>query len=403
MSNRPLKFCGIIAAMLSSGVHLSAQTQGLTFTSVSVGNGHACAIETSGALYCWGRNDFQQLGFAGPDNPTPRAARTDLATTWLSVSAGFFHTCAVRRDHRVFCWGHNGYGQLGTGTVSTTGELPPGSVTGTLSFLRVSAGSGSTCGIERAPGYIVIAQEPVIGKVYCWGANGDGQLGNGLTSNYLAPTAVSGTATYTTLSLGDIHACAIVAGTKGTARCWGRGANGQIGDGTANPSNIPKALLEGPTAAVPTPRFRTIESGATFSCGLGLEAGSTDAALYCWGKTWFEPQTNFPVPAVTSLRFIAITAGAQHTCGITAANTAYCWGINGSGRLGTGSTSNTIEAPAPVAGSYRFKMLSAGAEQTCGITMSGLLMCWGSNSRGALGTGSSATESRVPVKVAGQP
>ena len=385
----------------------AAQTGTLTFTSVTVGDGHACAIAGTGELYCWGRSNLKQGGFQG-DKKVPTLARADLASSWLSASAGSLHTCAVRRDYRVFCWGDNSKGQLATGSTSTIGELPAGPVTGGLSFLRVAAGGTHTCGVQRAAGYVVIAGEPVIGKLYCWGDNSSGSVGNSLAGrNVTAPVVVSGGLNYTTVRAGERHTCAILysgtAANKGSTQCWGLGAMGQLGNGTFQEfSLVPTAIKEGSTLPFPIPRFRSIGVSTVSSCGVAFDLTTPDALTYCWGDLLgLMPPTSVPSPLPGNLRLSRIEGGSVHSCGLTSTGTAYCWGSNSRGQLGTGSTSSG--PPAVVAGNHKFQSLALGAYSTCGITTNGVLMCWGSNEYGQLGIGTVGGESRVPVKVALQP
>src|SRR5262245_44966447 len=174
---------------------------------VSAGTHHACGIRTTGRLYCWGSDNFGQLGNGAPTalQPTPIQVAGG-ATNWTQVSAGGLHTCARRSTGRLFCWGFDGFGQLGNGP--TAGEQPtPVQVAGGFTdWTQVSAGSVHTCGRRST------------GRLYCWGSDTFGQLGDGGTdADQPAPTLVAGGATnWTNVSAGGQHTCAL----RSTRRLW---------------------------------------------------------------------------------------------------------------------------------------------------------------------------------------
>jgi alpha-tubulin suppressor-like RCC1 family protein len=152
---------------------------GHSFTVASAGGSHACGVTSTGAAYCWGDNTSGELGIGSVDvNPhaTPLAIAGGLAFT--SVSAGATHVCGVASSGAAYCWGDNGYGELGDGTM--TSSATPVAVAGGLSFAAVSAGNRATCGVT--PSHVA----------YCWGFNAYGQLGNGTTTNSATPVKVTG-------------------------------------------------------------------------------------------------------------------------------------------------------------------------------------------------------------------
>jgi alpha-tubulin suppressor-like RCC1 family protein len=251
------------------------------------------------------------------------------------------HTCALDPGGVAYCWGSNIEGKLGVGTTVGPQDC-----------------SGAPCSMQPAPvagalrftGIGVGEQHTcalsTAGTVFCWGVNDLGQLGNGTTTGRTTPGAVSGGRAFVSLSVGARHSCALT--SDGTAYCWGYNFSGQLG------------------------RLTSVE----------------------WGGT--------PAAVTTSLRFSAISAGGAHTCGIATDGETYCWGDNGSGQLGTGTTSLAVTAPTRVAGGLTFGEVSAGGSHTCGLTPAGVAYCWGENADGSLGDGTGERRN-VPTKVAGQP
>jgi hypothetical protein len=179
--------------------------EGLAFGSVSAGIGqHACAVTTAGDAYCWGRNTNGQLGNGSTtDRLTPVAVSGGLTFGMVSAGANE-HTCGVTTGGQAWCWGWNNYGEVGDGT--TTTRLAPVAVSGGLTFAAVSGGAnGFTCGLTTA------------GAGYCWGLNNVGQLGDGTTTARLTPVAVSGGLTFLQLSAGFAHVSAVATGGTGYA------------------------------------------------------------------------------------------------------------------------------------------------------------------------------------------
>ena len=397
-----------------------------------------CALRGDGAVLCWGANSD---GSGGTDphvaNPIATATVVNGISGAIAISMGTRHTCALRADGTVFCWGGNAIGQLGNGTLDT-GFAPhptPALVPGLTGVVALGAGGAWTCARR------------VDGTMSCWGRNVEGQLGNGTTTNALAPAVVSGFA-------GSISARGVVAGTAhacarradGTAACWGQNDLGQAGDGSTTDALVPVvvhglsnvgALGEGsgdhtcarrgdgsvacwgdnsvqqtgdrftgalfnttPFVVVGVDRVVQVATGAQHTCAL-----RSDGAVFCWGGnadgqlgSGFSDTilgAPFQVPGLTNA--VAIGAGAAHTCALLAAGTISCWGKNSSGQLGNGTTTSTL-APVAVSSLTDAVALTLGAHHTCALRAGGGVVCWGLNSRGQLGNGS-ATNRLLPSKV----
>ncbi len=294
---------------------------GLTFDAISRGLLHACGVTTGRAAYCWGDNFNGQLGDGDSiDSPVPKAVVGGLA--FKVVSAGVYHACGVTTAGAIFCWGNNHGGELGNGTISYTNSQPI-PVSSDSSFIGVAAGYQFSCGLTTS------------GAAYCWGDNEYGELGTGDTTFSAVPVAVSGALKFVALSVGYFHACGLTA--SGAAYCWGGNFEGELGNGTTRASTTPVAVSGGLT-------FAAISAGQWATCGV-----TTSGAAFCWGYNGFGqlgsatiPLTiapnSTPVPVSGVLTFATINTGYYHTCGVTTAGVAYCWGDDSEGELGDGST-----------------------------------------------------------------
>jgi alpha-tubulin suppressor-like RCC1 family protein len=374
---------------------------------VSAGSDYTCGVTTGGAAYCWGYNGFGQLGDGtGTDRLTPVAVFGGL--TFAAVSAGDYHTCGLTTSGAAYCWGRNDAGQLGNGTPN--GSLTPVAVFGGLTFAAVSAGVYHTCGVTTS------------GAAYCWGDNFFGALGNGTTTNSATPVAVSGGLTFAAISAGDYHTCGVT--PSGAAYCWGDNPYGALGNGTT--SGPPQCVVTGtsyPCSTTPVAvsgglTFATVSAGSFYTCGV-----TPSGAAYCWGANglgWLGngTTTNSATPVAVSggLTFAAVSARYYQACGVTTDGAAYCWGSNLYGGLGNGTNVGPqlcsgvacSTTPVAVAGGLTFAAVSVGTysnfyqeSHTCGVTPGGAAYCWGFNRYGQLGDGTSGTDRLTPVAVSG--
>ena len=296
---------------------------------------------------------------------------------YAQISAGHRHTCALTPDGTAWCWGANDEKQLGVDTTLPICEgfpcsAAPQQAGGALRFKQIVTGTFMTCALAMD------------GRPWCWG----------LRYRWLDTLDRSATATlvetdsvFVSITGADQHSCGLTAG--GTAMCWGTNFSGQLGDSTTTNRRSP-APVSGSL------RFVSLSAGGANTCGI-----STEGDAWCWGDNrWgqlglgevpynaFGLRRRFPGKVVGGEKYQAIVSGGEHTCALTTAGAARCWGRNENAQqLGDDSGVLQRGVPGPVAGSFTFDALSAGSIVTCGHTAANAIYCWGSDYFGGLGDG----------------
>jgi alpha-tubulin suppressor-like RCC1 family protein len=322
------------------------------------------------------------------DQESPVESDTVLATA-AAAPLSFFqvssndHACGVTSDSRLYCWGRNDHGGIGDGT--TIDRVRPVPVAPSLRFKAVSVSAAYTCAVTTDS------------RLFCWGDNSFGQLGDGTTTRHLTPHQVPGTRAYRQVDVGQAHACAVAAADN-RAYCWGWNDNGQLGHGTDEEMNPT------PTAVAGGRQFRQVQAGALHSCGV-----TTSNVAFCWGSNRFgelgdsssAPGFEYsPVRVAGSRQFVQIDAGTGFTCAVTSSSRAWCWGDGRSGQIGDGSNKLRFW-PRAVAGGLTFRRVSTGSTHACGETPSSKVYCWGNNPFGGVGDGTAGTDRLRPVAVGG--
>lgn len=212
-----------------------------TFTPFfGVGGAHACAIRSDKALLCWGKNGSGQLGMGASRDPQRTPMEVPGAHDWLRVAAGLEHTCGIRGDHELSCWGSNSMAQIGSEPLAPDGEPitltdMPGPVAFEKHWVRIAAGGNHTCALRDSR------------DAYCWGAGNLGQLGSGTIKSQPVPTKVARGLKWRELGVGRTHSCGIVGGDMGAPSfyCWGDNDSGKLGIGdTTMPRDMPVALTQ---------------------------------------------------------------------------------------------------------------------------------------------------------------
>jgi alpha-tubulin suppressor-like RCC1 family protein len=353
-------------------------------TSITAGANHTCAMVNDGTARCWGDNGSGQVGNGPGTDAYAPVAVTGLTST-ISLSAGDGYTCALRADRTGRCWGSNAYGGLGDGT--TTTRSTPVVVTGLTNAVAITTGGFSSCAVLGD------------GTARCWGRNLYGQLGNGTTTDSTTPVTVSGVTGAVNVTVGGEHACAVLGDS--TATCWGHNRKGQLGNGLGPGSTTPIAAVGLTTAT-------GISAGGEHSCAV-----LSDATARCWGENhaghlgngWPKPDSATPVTVWGLTNAAAIAAGGNHSCALLADGTARCWGTNDRGQLGDGADEGEeydSGTPVAVVGLTDAVAITAGGyAHSCALKTDGTARCWGDNTGGQLGIGANDWPNTSPVAVTG--
>jgi hypothetical protein len=382
--------------VLGASLVEAAQTPLVDVAQLSARGDHACVVTAAGGAKCWGSNSKGQLGGGPVISYPPRSAASDvvgLTSGVVSIAAATGpHTCAVMSGGGVKCWGAGESGQLGLGVIVDYVPVPMDVQGMPWPAVGITAGLGHTCAWSAA------------GEVACWGANSAGQLGDGTTTQRLAPAVVPGLSGVVDMSAAVYHTCAVT--SAGAMKCWGANEAGQLGDGTrtGRPSPVDVSGLDNgvtsiATGGAPSPSFVFGPYSKTCAVAAGV--------MKCWGggtQTGSYYGNAVPVDvagAPSALEQITLggswyhTLGASgnfvvlQTCGVSSTGAARCWGTDVCGLVGTGTppecTMAWLSSPTyflnpsieVVGAAANVVDVSAAAGFTCALFSGGEVKCWG--------------------------
>lgn len=349
------------------------------YTQITAGFGLTCALTESGEAWCWGSNRFGQLG-NGTRAPAVGPVRVSGGLQFSSIDAGDHHVCGVSGTS-IYCWGNNHYGELGVG--DTTARLVPTRVVGTQTWVQVNAGSGRTCAADTQQ------------RAWCWGQDGVPVPPSYQYAPNPTPLRVPGEGSFTRVYAGSTHSCGLTA--SGAGYCWGQNYAGVLGTGGATSDSVPRPIAG-------NIMFASLAAGSVRMCGV-----ATSGAAYCWGLRAYGMWTpgadsviRAPEQVTPGRAYSAISTHGAHICAVDAADsTAWCWGGNNFGEVGSGSVA-LPNGPVQVYGGLRFTKVAIGGNHSCGIATNSYTYCWGQNASGEVGDGTTA-DRFAPARVAGQP
>ena len=340
-------------------------------TAISASLDHNCVIRNGGVL-CWGFNRSGALGNGLTENSATPVQVVGLEDGVKQVSAGADHACALLDDGTLQCWGRNTAGQLGDGTQEE--KHTPVAVEGLDEEVVEVAASGSfTCA------------RTVTGKLFCWGFNLNGELGNGTTTSSLVPVEVQVGGPASAIAVSRSHSCALLA--DGRVQCWGPNNLGQLGTScTTGSKSLPQTVngISGNIIA--------LQPGWGHTCTL-----SSRGYLYCWGnnnrgQVGLPPAGNATTPVEVTLAAKPVSSlalGTNHSCALYTDGSVGCWGSNTLGQLGNGTGEDCQQAESVIGLEEHVVAIAAGSSHTCALLQEGnsndQVRCWGWNQEGQLG------------------
>lgn len=360
---------------------------------VSAGAFFSMALTDGGHAFAWGWNLHGGLGIGtGEDRATPAVVAAPDGVRFTQVAAGGLHAVALADDGRVFAWGRNTFGAVGDGMNSDRLAPRAIAVPTDATVVAVAAGGEFSLALTDA------------GHVYAWGANSSRQLGDGTTTTRTAPVAVQvlGDPTFVAIDAGGDHVLALT--DDGQVFAWGANNEGQLGDGTTDTRSLPQAV------ALPgDPTVIGIAAGSEFSLAL-----TEDGTAYAWGLNFSGAlgdgtTTRRLQPVAVALpegpTFVEVVAGGQHALARTSAGELVAWGNNGQGQLGDGTTdARSLPGPVTAPAGTRFVAVDANGSHVLALTDAGDLVAWGWNARGQLGDGTTSNRALpVVVPIPGNP
>ncbi len=349
--------------------------------SVSSGAFHSIALKNDGTVWTWGNNSAGQLGNGTLDNvslPQQIGLVHPMLTGITAVSAGAYHSLALKGDGTVWAWGANSYGQVGDGT--NTNKDKPVQVAGLTGITAIAAGEQFSMALKSD------------GTVWAFGSNNTGQLGNGTTSNSNVPVMLSGLSGVSKIAAGYLHGLALK--SDKTVWSWGSNSYGQLGDGTNNSRVVP--------AASGLSQVNAIAAGQLHSLAV-----KSDGTVVAWGSNssgqlgdGTNTNRNAPVQALSISGASGIAAGENHSLALLSNGSVWSWGGNYKGQLGDGTSISNF-APRQLVDFVNAVSIAAGDTNSAVIKSDGTAWITGNNDSGQLGDGTPYSPGIIPSTVLG--
>lgn len=388
-------------------------------STLAAGYHDACGLSSEGQLVCWGNNTFYQLGNGdqiASDVPThPDLGNIPKGMVFLHIAASDINTCAIATNHQAYCWGDNEYGELGNRhSLYSDGASTPANVElpTKAKVTQIAVGTKNACAVVKR------------GKLYCWGDNRSGQLGigNKTLKQTVQPIPVTTLGAVSLISMGQSSNCAL---SHGQAYCWGEDQNGQLGNGHTQPDiDTPTAIKLGTSHGIPNgTKLINMAIGYNSACAI-----SHQGKAYCWGANTsgqlgsdYVKQGNFyssvPVAIATGTtngipsdtRLVQVAVAESSACALSQSGNAYCWGNNYRGQLGNdghGAFHNTpVQVSMPMVDQHgtetpvKFLQIAGESKSFCAAANNHHIYCWGDNAGGQLGNGHHNHEQLTPTAV----
>jgi len=384
--------------LISDGVRFG----GKKIVAIEVGFEHSLAIDEDGNVWTWGRNNYYQLG----DGTTSTRNTPTLISDGIrfggkkivAIEAGYYYSIAIDEDGNVWTWGRNNYYQLGDGTTSTRNT--PTLISDGIRFggKKITAISVVSTGSSN----LALDED---GKLWAWGYNSEGQLGDGTTSTRNTPTLISngvrfGGKKLIAISLGRDHGLAV--DEDGSGWSWGSNYSGGLGDGTTIDKYTPILISDERFGGK---KLIAVEAGNEYSLAIDEKYG-----VWAWGENYGGQlgtgtlgSRDTPVNIIRPYLFITeISCGAGHSLALDEEGDIWAWGYNSEGQLGDGTTTDR-DGPVLISGGVRFGgkkivTVNAGIQHSFAIDEEGKVWAWGYNDYGQLGDGTIVQKS-MPVLI----
>lgn len=382
---------------------VSFAVSGITSASVTpqVEGGYhwSMALKSDGTIWAWGENKSAQFGNGTHTdyNLTP-IQTTDISNVTV-IAAGVVHAMAIKSDGALWTWGGNGSGVLGIG--SYDGGETPTQVSRLSSIIAIDGGYQNSMALKSD------------GTVWTWGANTTGQLGDGTNNGSSVPVQVSGLSDVVVIASGvggnygsgySSHSLALK--SDGKVWAWGANGSGQLGDGTNTERKYPVQVsdLTNVIGIAAGGGYDTEVASSEYAKGHSL-ALKTDGTVWSWGWNWAgqlgdgsNTDSNTPVQVSSLNKVIAIASnGWDHCLALKSDGTVWTWGNDGGGELGDGGTNTNKNTPVQASGLTDVAVIGGGYDHSLAVKLDGTVWAWGSNWNGELGNGTT-TDKNIPVQ-----